>query len=335
MNHSGEEVRTVFNRENYKRIKQEFTAKHLSAGETQRMRMREIEAKHPEIAQINEALAQTGLRVFQAAMSGREGLDARMEQIQRDNKELLSQRADLLSMIGYPTDYLDLNYECAKCQDTGFVDQGERLCTCMRRALVLAGYETSGIGPLLERQTFENFSLQYYTDPADRKRMEQVLHTVRHYVEVFSDEKSQNLLFFGQTGLGKTHLSSAVAKSLIDRGFDVLYETAQNLFGDFEDEKFNRAYNTGVEERKTDRYFSCDLLIIDDLGAELSNQFTASCLYNLINTRYNMGKSCIINTNLNLSEIEKRYSQRIFSRLCGQYQLLQFTGRDIRMMKLT
>ena len=203
----------------------------------------------------------------------------------------------------------------------------------MRRALVLAGYESSGIGPLLERQTFDNFSLQYYTDPADQQRMEQVLETARRYVGLFSDEKSQNLLFFGQTGLGKTHLSSAIAKSLIDRGFDVLYETAQNLFGDFEDEKFNRAYNTGVEERKTDRYFSCDLLIIDDLGAELSNQFTASCLYNLINTRFNMGKSCIISTNLTHPEIEKRYSQRVLSRLLGQYQNLQFTGRDIRMMK--
>lgn len=325
----------MFNRENYKRIKQEFTAKHLAAGETQRMRMREVEAKCPEIAQINEALAQTGLRVFQAAMSGRDALDERMAQIRKDNRELLSNRADILTMVGYPANYLDLNYECENCQDTGFVDQGKTLCTCMRRALVLAGYESSGIGALMEKQTFENFSLQYYQDPADKQRMKQVLDTALRYVELYSDQKSQNMLFFGQTGLGKTHLSSAIAKRLIDRGFDVLYETAQNLFGDFEDERFNRTYNTGMDEKKTDRYFECDLLIIDDLGAELSNQFTAACLYNLINTRQNAGKSCIINTNLTLNEIEKRYSQRIFSRLCGQYQVLQFTGRDVRMMKLT
>ncbi len=325
----------MFNRENYRRIKQEFTAKHLAAGETQRMRMREVEAKHPELAQINEALASTGLRIFEAAMGGRDGLEQRVERLRHENEELLSQRADLLAMIGYPTDYLDLKYECEKCQDTGFIDHGERLCSCMRRALVLAGYETSGIGLLMEKQTFDNFSLQYYTEPADKKRMELVLDTVRRYVEVFSDQKSQNLLFFGQTGLGKTHLSSAIAKSLIDRGFDVLYETAQNLFGDFEDERFNRTYNTGMDEKKTDRYFACDLLIIDDLGAELSNQFTAACLYNLINTRYNAGKSCIISTNLTHSEIEKRYSQRVLSRLLGQYQNLQFTGRDVRMMKLT
>ena len=325
----------MFNRENYRRIKQEFTAKHLAAGENQRARMREVEAGHPELAEINAALSQTGLRIFSAAMEGRQGLDARIDALRRENETLLAQRAELLAMIGYPKDYLDLRYECETCLDTGFTENGTRLCSCMRRALVLAGYETSGIGHLMERQTFENFDLQYYKDPADRKVMEQNFSTVKRYVELFSDEKSQNMLFFGQTGLGKTHLSSAIAKSLIDRGFDVLYETAQNLFGDFEDERFNRAYNTGVEERKTDRYFSCDLLIIDDLGAELSNQFTASCLYNIINTRYNTGKSCIISTNLSHNEIEKRYSPRVLSRLLGQYQNLQFTGRDVRQMKLT
>ena len=323
----------MFNRENYKRIKQEFTAKHLAAGETQRVRMREVEAGHPEMAEINAALSQTGLRIFEAAMAGREGLDQRIAKLRDDNRRLLDDRAALLTVYGYPADYLDLKYECSACMDTGFIDNGTRLCTCMRRALVLAGYESSGIGPLLERQTFDNFSLQYYTDPADQQRMEQVLETARRYVGLFSDEKSQNLLFFGQTGLGKTHLSSAIARSLIDRGFDVLYETAQNLFGDFEDEKFNRAYNTGVEERKTDRYFSCDLLIIDDLGAELSNQFTASCLYNLINTRFNMGKSCIISTNLTPDEIGRRYARQIQSRLEGEYEVLPFFGEDIRKLK--
>lgn len=325
----------MFNRENYKRIKQEFTAKHLAAGDRQRARMREAEAGHPELADINAALSGTGLRIFAAAMEGREGLDGRIAALRQENSALLEKRAALLVTLGYPPDYLDLKYECNTCLDTGFVDNGERLCTCMRRALVMAGYESSGIGYLMERQTFENFSLQYYKDPADKRNMEHVLQTVRRYVDVFSDTKSQNLLFLGQTGLGKTHLSSAAAKCLIDRGFDVLYETAQTMFGDFEDERFNRAYNTGAEERKTDRYFSCDLLIVDDLGTELSNQFTASCLYNLINTRYNAGKSCIISTNLTHGEIEKRYSQRVLSRLLGQYQILQFTGRDVRMMKLT
>ena len=324
----------MFNRENYRRIKQQFTAKHLAAGEDQQARMRKAEAVCPALAEINAALSQTGLKIFGAAVSDRASLAAHVARLQAENEELLAARAEILEHAGFPRDYLDLQYECKSCLDTGFAENGTKLCSCMRRALILAGYESSGIGALLEQQTFDNFSLRYYTDPADRANMEQNLAAVQQYVEGFSAEESRNLLFFGQTGLGKTHLSTAIAKTLIDRGFDVLYETAQNIFADFEDERFNRAYNTGETQRKTDRYFDCELLIIDDLGAELSNQFTASCLYNLINTRYNMAKSCIISTNLTHQEIEKRYSQRVLSRLLGQYRNLRFTGRDVRMMKL-
>lgn len=324
----------MFNRENYKRIKQQFTQKHHAAAELQREHMREAEAKLPELVRLNAALSQTGLRIFEAAMAGRDGLDARIEKLRQENENLLSQRADILTFAGYPADYLDLKYECRDCLDTGFVDNGTRLCTCMRRALILAGYESSGIGALLDLQTFENFSTRYYTDQADRRHMEHVFSVVQKYAASFPDNDPQNLLFFGPTGLGKTHLSTATAKVLIDRGFDVLYETAQNIFADFEDDRFNRAYNSGSDEHKSDPYFACDLLIIDDLGAELSNQFTASCLYNLINTRHNMGKACIISTNLTHNEIEKRYSQRVLSRLLGQYNALNFRGHDIRMIKL-
>ncbi|MBQ8576489.1 MAG: ATP-binding protein [Clostridia bacterium] len=324
----------MFNKENYRRIKREFTAKHLAAGEKQQARMREVESAVPEIAEINRALSETGLKIFRAALGGKDGLDARIAALQTENGELLAARGDILAHAGYPRDYLNLHYDCDICHDTGFCENGTKLCACMRRALILAGYESSGIGALLSQQTFDNFSLDYYTDPADRAVMANNLDVARHYVERFSSDRAQNLLFFGQTGLGKTHLSTAIAKALIDRGFDVVYETAQNIFSDFEDERFNRAYNSGAEEKKTDRYFECELLILDDLGAELSNQFTASCLYNLINNRMNAGKSCIISTNLSHPEIEKRYTQRVLSRLLGTYQNLRFCGRDVRMMKI-
>ncbi len=296
--------------------------------------MREVESRVPAIAEVNRALSATGMKIFRAALGGTAGLDERMKVLQAENEDLLSARGDMLVRAGYPRDYLNLQYECADCRDTGFCENGTKLCHCMRRALILAGYESSGIGALLGKQTFENFSLDYYTDPADRRVMEENLSAAQRYVDTFSSEKSQNLLFFGQTGLGKTHLSTSIAKALIDRGFDVVYETAQNVFSDFEDERFNRAYNTGAEEKKTDRYFACELLIIDDLGAELSNQFTASCLYNLINNRMNCGKSTMISTNLTHPEIEKRYTQRVLSRLLGNYRNMKFVGRDIRMLKI-
>ncbi|MBP3917717.1 MAG: ATP-binding protein [Clostridia bacterium] len=324
----------MFNKENYRRIKREFTNKHLEAGARQQKRMQEAEAAIPELREVDRALSETGMRIFRAALGGKEGLEARIAALERDNRDLLEARGDILERSGYPRDYLNLQYECQACRDTGFCDDGTRLCSCMRRALVLAGYESSGIGALLKTQTFENFSLNYYTNPADRAVMENNLETVKRYAAQFSTDKPNNLLFFGQTGLGKTHLSTAAAKEIIDRGFDVVYETAQNIFEDFEDERFNRSYNSGTEGKKTDRYFDCELLIMDDLGAELSNQFTVSCLYNLINSRMNAGKSCIISTNLTHQEMERRYTQRVLSRLLGNYINMRFCGTDIRMMKI-
>ena len=136
------------------------------------------------------------------------------------------------------------------------------------------------------------------------------------------------------TGLGKTHLSSACAKAVIDRGFDVVYESAQNIFSDFEYERFNRGYNTDAQNEKTARYFETDLLIIDDLGTEVTNQFTTACLYNIVNTRMCTGKGMIINTNLKKEELVAKYQDRITSRLFGEFEICLFMGKDIRSQKL-
>ena len=131
--------------------------------------------------------------------------------------------------------------------------------------------------------------------------------------------------------MGKTHLSTALAGEIIGRGYDVVFETAQNLFSDFEFERFNRPYNSVAdEENRTEKFFDCDLLIIDDLGTEMSNQFTVSCLYNVINTRLNKGKTMIINTNLTRDELNKRYQDRITSRLFGEFNPIIFYGQDVR-----
>ncbi|MBQ2766264.1 MAG: ATP-binding protein, partial [Clostridia bacterium] len=149
----------------------------------------------------------------------------------------------------------------------------------------------------------------------------------------FDGVNGENVFFCGTTGLGKTHLSTAIAKTLIERGFDVVYDTAQNILSDFEYERFGRSYGDDSESR-TDKYFDCDLLIIDDLGTEMTNQFTVSCLYNIINTRINHSKSMLISTNLTQNEIRERYSDRITSRLFGDFMVMRFVGKDIRLQKL-
>lgn len=322
-----------YSRENYVRVKREFESKHMKARNDAEKRLDELHALFPELSRIDNALAETGMRVFRETMAGKNGLDRRLAAIRSENEELRAIRAEWLAYHGYPADYTDVKYECAECKDTGSV--GFSMCSCMKRALTMAGYESSGLGSLIKTQSFETFDFSFYKD--DKKALENIRHILtvcRRYADEFASDKRTNLLLRGNTGLGKTHLSTAVAKVIIERGFDVVYDTAQNIFAVFEAERFGRNRSEGNPEKETARYFDCDLLIIDDLGAEMSNQFTVSCLYNIINTRINFERSVILNTNLSADELRRRYSDRITSRLFGEFLPLEFTGSDIRAKKL-
>ena len=320
-----------YNRENYKRIRDEYQNKNLRPREDAERPADELHARFPDIAEIDRILADTGMRIFGEAMKGRENLDERIASLRAQNQELRKTRAELLASRGYPTDYSSVKYECRDCSDTGYV--GTKMCHCMRERLIKAGYESSGIGRLIETQSFDTFKLDYYRqNPEQYNYMKQVYDLCRDYAESFTPEKGRNLLFCGTTGLGKTHMSTAIAKRVIEREFDVVYVTIQELVSDFEYERFYRGY-TDEGEPKTTRYFDCDLLIVDDLGAEVSNQFTISCLYNVINTRINNARSMIVNTNLNENEIRSRYNDRITSRLFGEFEAFRFYGRDIREIK--
>ena len=324
-------VQMGYNKENYRRIRREFEEKHLAAKRAAEERREELHRRLPEVAEIDRALSQTGLKLFREAAKGAKNLNERIAAVQKENQELQAIRADILTQNGYPADYSAVHYECAVCSDTGF--DGEKICRCMKKALIMAGYESSGIGHLMRTQSFETFTLDYYKDSCKRQ-MSEILRQCRKYAENFESGKADNLFFYGTTGLGKTHLSTSIAKAVIDKGYDVVYDTAQNVFSDFEYERFNRGYNEGTPESRTDRYFQCDLLILDDLGAEMTNQFTVSCLYNLLNTRLNLSKAVIISTNLTHAEMQKRYADRILSRLLGEYRQMPFVGEDIRMVRL-
>jgi DNA replication protein DnaC len=285
----------------------------------------------PEVAEIDAALGKTGLSLMEASMQG-ENVTERIAEVRRANEELRRVRADLLVAHGYPADYTEVRYECPLCGDSGFLDA--KMCVCMKRKLVEVGFEASGMGNLLREQSFENFDLSYYqNDPAAARRMEQILTRMKQYAHTFEAGKSGNLVLFGGTGLGKTHLSSAVARGVIERGYDVFYVSAVSMLSDFERERFGNSAG-GETGENTDRYFSCDLLIIDDLGTEVHNQFTTSVLYNLINTRLNKRQSTVINTNLTQDEFRKHYWDRITSRVLGEYTVLPFLGTDIRAQKL-
>ncbi len=322
-----------FNRENYRRIKREYEGKAFKAQEEAQGRKRELALRYPDIKDIDDKLSSTGLKIFEATvrMKG-EALEREISRLKDENAELCQKRKTLLEKYGYSSDYTDVKYECSDCSDSGFI--GLYMCKCMKAKLIMAGYESSGIGSLIRTKTFDNYDPCYQKDDRAVSNGKMVASFCRKYAEEFSDG-SPNLLFIGGTGLGKTHLSAAITGTVIGRGYDAVCETAQNLFSDFEYERFNRPYlRDENQEDRTARYFECDLLIIDDLGTEMTNQFTVSCLYNIINTRLNKGRSVIINTNLTRDELKKRYSDRITSRLFGEFLPIIFVGRDMRELKL-
>ena len=321
-----------YNRNNLKRIKEEYLTKHLTAENEAEALRRQIHLLVPEVADIDRKLSRIGVELMGIALKGGNDLEKSISEKRAETDRLNAARGALLEAAGYPADYTDVKYQCEKCADSGYV--GIKMCDCMRNALIMAGYESSGIANLLKKQTFDNFSLDYYKNNPDRyKMMERILAFAKNYADNFEAGKAESIAMFGGTGLGKTHLSSAIAKRVIEKGNDVFYVTAVNMVGDFESEQFGSSQPQKGE--LTDRYFDCDLLIIDDLGTELSNQFTVSCLYNLLNVRINRGLATVISTNLSQQELFKKYNDRITSRIIGEFRILPFSGTDIRLQKIS
>ena len=321
----------AYNKQNYQRVREIYQTKYLLAEEEAARRTEELHRKSPELKALDRALSLTGVKIAMAALGTGDDYKEKLAEVEKENKALQARRAAILLELGYPADYTKPPYECSKCNDTGFV--GTRMCECMRRDLVLAAFESSGIGALLRTQGFDTFKLEYYPAGEQRELMARNLALLREYAESFSVQ-SESLIFCGATGLGKTHLSTALARRVIERGFDVYYATALQMFGDYEHARFGT--EMGLESVVSlDRYTNCELLILDDLGTEVSNQFTNSCLYLVLNERINKGLPTVISTNLSGKEIKARYNDRIASRILGDFKPLLFVGTDVRRLKLS
>lgn len=324
-----------YNQENFRRIRAEYETKAMKAEEAADERREELYRVIPELRDLDRALSGFGLRLMKQAMEGGD-TQAGIASLQAENERIQAARRDLLARYGYPADYCSPRYECPKCRDSGYV--GIRMCICMRRKLTEAGMMSSGLGSLMKTQSFENFSLDYYkNDPAAFARMQDNLQKIRVYATNFGGPEwgkiAHNMLFFGGTGLGKTHLSTSIARVVIEHGYDVFYNSAVGMLADFETQRFGNSAVLGDADN-TSRYTTCDLLILDDLGTELVNQFTLSVLYTVINTRMNLAKATIISTNLTAAELRKTYSDRITSRLFGEFNPIPFVGTDVRKLKI-
>lgn len=281
-----------------------------------------LDANYPDIAEIDKELSSVS-RLIAAAVANK-NCGEEIEKIKNRNLELQETRRKKLASYGLDENYDTPVFSCPVCSDTGY--DGKTFCSCVIKMCARDAYLSSGLGKASLGNTFENFSLKYYGGK-DRENMSDVLDTCLHFADNFNGDGA-NLLFTGGTGLGKTHLSSAIAQRVIDRGYTVVYESAQNVFDVFENIRFGRG------EGDTNRFMECDLLIIDDLGSEFSTNYTSSVLYQIINTRLMNGKSVILSTNLGGKELSKRYGERIYSRLLGSFDTCVFSGNDIRLIKL-
>ena len=300
-------------------------------------RRERIFQRQPRLRQIESELRATMSRIITEAL--RRGTDPHpaVEKLRDENLNLQSEKRELLARMGLPMDCLEERPACPLCGDTGY--RGGQVCRCLRR--YYAREQQKELSRMLDlgSQSFDTFDLDWYSDQllpgqskSEREQMEgKVYETCVAFAHQFG-RRAENLLLFGAPGLGKTHLSAAIARDVSDKGFSVVYDTASHVFERFEAQKFG-----GREDQETaadvERVLNCDLLILDDLGTEMTTAFVQSALYQIINTRLMEKRSTIISTNLSPDKLAQRYTPQIASRIEGEYRLLAFVGEDIRKQK--
>lgn len=301
----------------------------------------ELYRRQPRLRELDRAIGGTMAELAGLAISGKpiQADGPEIADIRRRNLELQAQRAELLHTLGYAPDALDPTPACTRCGDSGWA--GAEMCTCLKE--LCAQEQMKALTALLnltDEQNFDRLRLDVYSDQpwegkrSPRENMKRVVTVCEGFARRFPDYPLHNLLLSGGTGLGKTFLSGCIAREVSGRGYSVVYDTAISLFSTFEAKKFSR--DLGQERQARDdtrRYLNCDLLILDDLGSELTTPLAQSTLYEVVNSRLQGGKHTIISTNLSMEQIGARYTPQVVSRLAGAYQELTFYGDDIRRMR--
>ncbi|MBQ5562946.1 MAG: ATP-binding protein [Clostridia bacterium] len=310
-----------YSKESYLKAKTILDRRRIESENALEERRNILFNRSPEARELERRIARTSLDAARAVYSGKD-VKSELENLKIKNQTSQKRIDDIIAKLGFPPNYLEKWYKCDKCQDTGYVN--DKMCTCMKNIIRDFEYERINNSSSLKLCGFDTLSVDYY-DESERDDMKKILDYCKDYANGFS-QNSRSILMMGKSGLGKTHISLAIAKAAVDRGYSVIYVSASTVCKKMEYERFNEKIDD------TERaLMECDLLIFDDLGTEFMTAFLMSTLYTIINKRLAESKPTIMSTNFDFNEIPKIYDQRISSRILGAYKVLTFTGKDIRV----
>ncbi len=320
----------------YNLIMNEYSEQRFQNAHQLDERVLEVYEKLPRIKEINDTISTLSLKCAREIM-GKSSAEADLlkKKLNEDINSLSKEKSYLLHMYGFPANYLELQYKCDQCKDTGYI--GTTQCQCLKNKIIATLYQQSNISEILKKENFSTFSTEHYSkttiDPvlgcSPYENIMDVLATCKSFVHNF-DTEFNNLYLYGEVGVGKTFLSNCIANELIASGHSVIYLPAIKLFDMLSSERFGKSDDSTEKSGISSYLYDCDLLIIDDLGTELINSFTTSELFNCINERNLLRKSTVISSNLSLIQLKDIYAERIFSRLTT-FTILKVVGEDIRL----
>lgn len=288
-------------------------------------RIDEVNKVIPEINELNAILYNTSYEIFKIISNGG-NTNQKIAELKAKNLEIQRLIKSTLRNYNYPAEYLTIEYHCSDCNDTGYTKNGE-YCHCFKELVEKISMDEMNKTSHIKLSSFDTFKLDYYQGD-NYTTMKKHLEQAKKFPLEFKTT-NENILITGNTGLGKTHLSLAIANEVIKNGDTVIYDSIINILHKIENEHFGRDKDGDTLSLIN----NVDLLILDDLGTEHSTPFYLTTIYSIINTRLNMSKSTIISTNLKISEIANRYNPRIASRLMTMYTSMEFKGEDVRFQK--
>jgi DNA replication protein DnaC len=323
------------NKQIIENIMTDYNKKRLKASREAELKREKLYAALPRLAEIDKQLKLFSINLSKSFLSKPEDLDVQVNKLRQEIEELKRERQSIYEKNSIPDNYLEIEYECAKCSDTGYTFDGKR-CSCYNLQIINNLFQMSNMINMLGKENFNTFDINIFSNESYKNEKLTPRQNMYYVLEISEDfcsnfhTTNMNLLLYGGTGLGKTFMCNCIANELLNKEISVLYQTSFSLFETVEVHKFNKLNETEENRINYNMIFDCELLIIDDLGTEVSNSFTNAELFNIINERMITEKKTIISTNLSLEQLRDTYSDRITSRVFNNFIPLKFYGKDLR-----